>query len=755
MQEGMMIEKNLPDEKSAERFYLRASEGRTFNLDPIRNLQTMSFEWAYRIRNRQMWVSCEKSRYDISRNARKDLLSMGISESDLDFLAGEPVIEVNIPYSNEATGWELRTMPWEYFLSTAICKGENDPHPLIIRRLQRDQGFKHGNVEKFLFVLSAPGNFENLFQFDDEKKLIETSLEAGRDNFSFEVLHSPTREELKKKILEFEPNAVHLTGVDSHEGAELLGLGSNKHRCDGFYLRDEKRQPVMVASVELAAIINCGAIKPSLLTCNTYHSAPRTGALSVAEGSELGLGFQDTVDNARAELFLSYFYRAWKVSGFKTLSAFQLAFEQMKADAKRNKGGGIVLWSANSLLEHESQAVEKSARQVLEVKRSLDNEKLTRFDYKKGTGDGGLREQLTVHVRPKSNLNYTLLHNNQDLFEEFRLRKYTPSNIQDIDIEVMLQIGSDRFHYRRMFDMNEQVADIAGDIRVPLTWEFARSLKESIHTNLYISVSYDGETICRETEQVLLLPSDEWLDTKRDGKWLPSFVFPRNRKVRQIIAKAQHYLMAINDDPHAGFDGYQSGDPDLVDCEVQAIWSALVYDYGLSYIDPPPTYTHSSQRLRTPEDVITGGRGTCIDLALLFAACLEYIGLYPVIFLMQGHAFPGYWRDFAYHAHFVEMHDGVGVPSGDDMSSAASMQLVNEDPWMIEEEGFDQLLSVLLNDEVVPVETVCLTSNDSFSEACEQAIMTLRNRDFFDAMVDIQIARKSGVTPLPLRGSEQ
>jgi hypothetical protein len=50
---------------------------------------------------------------------------------------------------------------------------------------------------------------------------------------------------------------------------------------------------------------------------------------------------------------------------------------------------------------------------------------------------------------------------------------------------------------------------------------------------------------------------------------------------------------------------------------------------------------------------------------------------------------------------------------------------------------------------------VCLTSNDSFSEACEQAIMTLRNRDFFDAMVDIQIARKSGVTPLPLRGSEQ
>jgi hypothetical protein len=303
--------------------------------------------------------------------------------------------------------------------------------------------------------------------------------------------------------------------------------------------------------------------------------------------------------------------------------------------------------------------------------------------------------------------------------------------------------------------MKEQVTDIASEIRVPLTWEFAQTLKESVSTNLYINVSYDGETICRETEQILLLPFDEWLDTKRDGKWLPSFVFPRNRKVRQIIAKAQNYLMAINDDPYVGFDGYQSDDPDLVDCEVQAIWSALVYDYRLSYIDPPPTYTNSSQRLRTPEDVIDGGHGTCIDLALLFAACLEYIGLYPVIFLLQGHAFPGYWRDLSYHSRFVELQDGVGVPSGVDISSAASVQLVNENPWMIEKEGFDLLLGVLLNDEVVPVETVCLTSNDSFSEACEQAIMTLRNRDYFDAMVDIRIARKSGVTPLPLRGSEK
>ena len=41
---------------------------------------------------------------------------------------------------------------------------------------------------------------------------------------------------------------------------------------------------------------SAAARQTALVTCNTYHSAPRTCALSVAQGAELGLGFQDTVD---------------------------------------------------------------------------------------------------------------------------------------------------------------------------------------------------------------------------------------------------------------------------------------------------------------------------------------------------------------------------------------------------------------------------------------------------------------------------
>ena len=343
---------------------------------------------------------------------------------------------------------------------------------------------------------------------------------------------------------------------------------------------------------------------------------------------------------------------------------------------------------------------------------------------------------------------------NQNLFGSFVIRKYTLNAIRDLEVEVTLQIGSDQFRYRSMFDLEEQSLDIAGRIRVPLTWEYARTLRETVLTSLYINVTYEGESIYKDTLQVRLLPPDEWKDTKLDGKWLPSFVLPRDHAVRDIVNKAQNYLKAINDDPDAGFDGYQSGDPVIVDFEVQAIWSALIYDYDLGYIDPPPTYSHSSQRLRSPEEVMSGGCGTCIDLALLFASCLEYIGLYPVIFLLKGHAFPGYWRHYGDHSEFFELWKRPPVSDGD--VSTATIQLADADGfWMIERDGFELILSALVEEEIVPVETVALTSRDSFAQACEEATINLGKRDFFDAMLDIRKARDNRVTPLPLRGGKE
>src|SRR5262249_17017521 len=157
-----------------------------------------------------------------------------------------------------------------------------------------------------------------------------------------------------------------------------------------------------------------------------------------------------------------------------------------------------------------------------------------------------------------------------------------------------------------------------------LTSEMARSLQESVQTTLFVRISLGDAPFLSKTYPVTLLPTDEWRDDDVNGIWLPSFVLPRDQAVLEVIVAAQRYLMALRDDAFAGFDGYQAvdgsaDDTDNLDAQVRAIWYALVHDYRLNYINPPPVFTSASQRLRTPTDVLRGGRGTCIDLALLVA----------------------------------------------------------------------------------------------------------------------------------------
>ena len=140
------------------------------------------------------------------------------------------------------------------------------------------------------------------------------------------------------------------------------------------------------------------------------------------------------------------------------------------------------------------------------------------------------------------------------------------------------------------------------------------------------------------------------------------------------MAAADRYLRALCDDSAAGFDGYQQAAelPGIVDLQARAIWLPF-YDFHLRYINPPPTYTKIetgiAQRLRTPSQVLEEGRATCIDLALLFTSCLEYVGIYPVIFLISGHAFPGWWRNEGSYQAFAGF-SYVDVDAGREIENA-------------------------------------------------------------------------------------
>ncbi len=225
-------------------------------------------------------------------------------------------------------------------------------------------------------------------------------------------------------------------------------------------------------------------------------------------------------------------------------------------------------------------------------------------------------------------------------------------------------------------------------------------------------------------------------------------------------------LFALRDDAYAGFDGYQKSegnepDEDAVDAQVRSVRYALEYDFPLGYINPPPSFTELSQRLRTPSDVLGGGRGTCIDLALLMASCLEYMDIKAAIFLLEGHAFAAYWSTEEARKDFLAVRmdapreelpdNATPLPDPEQVEQIEQERSFAQNvSWEFDESRYEEVFRAVQSGDLVPLETTMLTNRGGFWDAIDEGINNLRDPEDFYCMLDIQLARDHGVTPLPL-----
>lgn len=786
---------------------LRTDAGDRFDL-PLdagtqRVMQQAAMRWSYIARYRERWRGAESAVKERTEDIAAELASFGLDAKALSKIAQARVVEVGIPYVGEATGWEARVLPWEYLL-TAATRAQRTGPLVVVRHLQRETSPPRrgaGPAKKLgagqekpttgsplLIVETVPGKLREEFRFTAERRLVARALglsqiqplppraaanfshtpSAGRDRPW--VLEDPTGPDCAELVAQLSPDVIHLAGVDNHQAAQLLGISDRGGGGPGDRIRDglpftnpSSREPVFAAADEAARLLTAGRPAPRLVGCNVYNSGARLAALAVAGGAQAALGFQDTFDDALAELLFATLYEEWRESRGDVLLAFRLAMDALRNQQRNLRGTGVVLWSEASLVEPltRTKASARSASEVVNKRRedlALEEQKAVQPGTL--TADN-LDEWLTVKIHPHKELNYSLLHNNRELFSAFEINKHKLGCIRDVDVRVELHAGAEAYPYRKTVDLVGKVTDLNPDIRVPLTSALLRSTHERMYTSLLVEIMVNGLVLTRDTHRVALLPADEWRDDESAYSWLPSFVLPRDPQVARIIALAQRYLVVLADDTAAGFDGYQSinertDDFTTVDQQVQAIWWAIVQDMQLGYINPPPTYTESSQRLRTPSQIVEGKAGTCIDLTLLLASCLEYVEIYPVVFLFEGHACPGYWRSEKARRDFRDMRKresralALGLSAADVQSGAVSAQTPSEQFYVLGN-AFGEVRQNIRDGVLVPVEAVSLTGSMSLWQAEEQGRENFARRSEFEAMIDIRYARESGITPLPIR----
>jgi hypothetical protein len=742
-------------------------------------LAQAAMQWTYVVRNRGRWSAGSELKEQQAADARALLRRLGLDDAALKQLANASMVEVAIPWTeNEGQNWPERTLPWEYIIGSATRIERNNKPMTVIRHLERriereaDKVADKEVKRRVLCVISEPGPLKGYYVFNTERELLLSNLAAATEPGHWEELQSPTKKELIDKLQAWQPDVVHFAGFDTHQVLSILSQIEKEkgHKVgywdsynnpirettarDGYVLKGAERMLAAVDADELAQILENKGHPPRLVVWNFYNSAARIASLAVSRGVESAIGFQDSFDDNLAEQFLAIFYSRLNWSNWNTVSAFQAAWEHVRSQPQQHQGTGIVHWSTKAYLG-DQQCADESQVTVL-------SPTLLEPDEVNATEVGKL---ISVALKVANDLNYSMLHNDRPIFSKFTL---TPARewetregnkvqpiLHNVTANVTLDVGTSAI-YMQTFDVRFPSTELSSKICLPLTSSLTRAVHESIRTSMQIEVMWGTHVLYRQTERVRLTPVDQWTDSETDRQWLPSFVFPRDQGTSELIDKAQRYVRVLRDDPSAGFDGYQSFNPTLydpaeeVDLQVQAVWSAIVHEMRLTYINPPPGYssTLDSQRLRTPTMIRAFRCGTCIDLALFFAACLELVDIYSVIFLLEGHAFPGYWRYDGYHDEFLHPSEGK-MPAASQEASGADVPKGN---WLFKEDTRDEILRYVREGKLVPLETVRLTENCGFWEAVDAGMDNLSNENELQAMVDIKLARDRLVTPLPILG---
>lgn len=695
-------------------------------------LRGMLVTWRRILANRARWLGNAEDERTVARDARRDLKKMQFFDA---IFAETHIDSLQIDYSAEDLDTDLARMPWEFLFSLA----RDDLSLPCFRNIDYEDKQQRKVAEsprRLLIIESCPGSFKHKYEFTNEPVSVGIALGAASDTnqggIELRVIgpRNATFDRITQTVTEFEPDIIHITGIDGHEGALLKGRAQSS--TDGFYLLGRSGKEELLSPVDLADGLLSGAKRPRVVLFDCHYSGVELARACVNRGAINAIGFYSTFDDEPVEQFVFDFYKQWRLSGWNTPRAFREALRLS------NQHLGAIMWRNP-----------KDGRKIL----------LGEPEPEINMVDGGPTiNDVSVDVAAKKNINYCSLHNNRSPFKHFSLQNSRPGAI-DLAVKVEMDIGNTPrpLTYVDTVRLTDRL-DLKKMVRIPLIWSAAVK-QEAVRTTLRIEVKEVSGTDApiTQNEFVTLLPYDEWQYDGDGQAWLPSFVLPRDPAISGIVDGAQHLLPVLFDNPSASFDGYQSveviaNEPlgasrgSVIDLQVRALWSHISYEISPNYINPPPSYTVNSQRLRPPSEILDSRRGTCIDLSLLMCACLEYVEVLPVIFLLDGHAFCGYWRSLEAHGEFRRASmEGARAPGTLTLADHSS-----ETPWLMTSIAYDEIMFRINRGDLVPLEATLLCRRGGMGDAMSEGLVNLRSQHDFLGMIDISISRQHQVRPLPL-----
>lgn len=329
-----------------------------------------------------------------------------------------------------------------------------------------------------------------------------------------------------------------------------------------------------------------------------------------------------------------------------------------------------------------------------------------------------------VAIEKASHFNYSFCFHNLSLVEKIKITAVT-RDIEHIKIEMTSEIGlfsPYAFHIDKFSEgIPVTLENLAFDYHIP----YLRNLVEKDLDTITCTISSKNEILHQQKFAVKVLPMDYFGGLSKYPELLASYVLPNHPIIYTIKAEAVKILEKNRLKP--AFLGYQSNSKERVLQEVTAIYQAIL-NINITYSAMPPSFETEGQRIRLVDQIYETKFGNCIDISLLFAACLEAIDLNPILIVTHGHAFIGVWL-------------------GDQRLDA----VINYDQAAISKRIVHGI------DDIALIESTHLCRGNAYTmgEAMNYAETQLLHANNFILSLDIKHARSHGILPLPFSGKEE
>ena len=193
-------------------------------------------------------------------------------------------------------------------------------------------------------------------------------------------------------------------------------------------------------------------------------------------------------------------------------------------------------------------------------------------------------------------------------------------------------------------DIAEKTAESTEKAEIEISWDGAEE-DDIVEEDFSFRISNRNEYMFTN------IPSEEiagWADIYNNDALLACYVTPNDPIVKYYTQNIQEKILkgesaGVTKDPKEAVRF-------LTGIYQATLQSGMVYSGTKGIPESLQDVSQLSQHNRLPREVITGNTGLCLELSLLYASVLSNAGLDPIIFLIPGHAYPGFRLNGQFYA---------------------------------------------------------------------------------------------------------